>query len=290
MTSRRRCARSARFRWSAPAPAPSPRKASTTTPGVLRVEVGAAGAVQHRDGRLFVRAPLRATATLGACLVWRSSTTDRATCARPSAPLRPGRRGRRGDHRPQAALECRRSRRPRGRRVRRVHGRARGGRGRPDHRRRLAGGRPVLGICVGMQSCSTGASSTACAPRAAGEWPGTVERLDAPTSCRTWAGTPCARRRQSLFAGLDAETRFYFVHSYAVRKWELAGGPPPAGRWSPGPTTASLRRRGRERAAVSHPVPPGEVRRRRCHLLENWLATLSTEPGARLRPDGVDRA
>ncbi len=46
--------------------------------------------------------------------------------------------------------------------------------------RRLAGGRPVLGICVGMQvlfeyGAEHGVVSEGCA-----EWPGTVERLKAP--------------------------------------------------------------------------------------------------------------
>ncbi len=30
-----------------------------------------------------------------------------------------------------------------------------------------------------------------------------------------------APAESDLFAGLDADTRFYFVHSYAVQKWEL---------------------------------------------------------------------
>ena len=40
-------------------------------------------------------------------------------------------------------------------------------------------------------------------------------------SCRTWAGTPSRPPDGSaLFAGIEDE-RFYFVHSYAARRWEL---------------------------------------------------------------------
>ena len=42
--------------------------------------------------------------------------------------------------------------------------------------------------------------------------------------CRTWAGTPSTVSAGSkLFAGLDAGTRFYFVHSYAAHHTSGAG-------------------------------------------------------------------
>ena len=61
--------------------------------------------------------------------------------------------------------------------------------------RRLAGGRPVLGICVGMQVLfETGDEHGVRIPglrRVAGHGrPGWPRRC-----CRTWAGTRCARRR-----------------------------------------------------------------------------------------------
>ncbi|MFI6446984.1 imidazole glycerol phosphate synthase subunit HisH [Kitasatospora sp. NPDC050543] len=87
--------------------------------------------------------------------------------------------------------------------------------------RRLAGGRPVLGICVGMQilferGVEHGVETAGC-----DEWPGTVEPLDAPIIPHMGWNTVQAPGNSRLFAGLDADTRFYFVHSYGVRRWEL---------------------------------------------------------------------
>jgi glutamine amidotransferase len=45
---------------------------------------------------------------------------------------------------------------------------------------RLAGGRPVLGICVGMQILFEYGVEHGVASEGCGEWPGTVERLQAP--------------------------------------------------------------------------------------------------------------
>ena len=86
--------------------------------------------------------------------------------------------------------------------------------------RRLAGGRPVLGICVGMQilfetGVEHGVTTTGCA-----EWPGTVERLQAPVVPHMGWNTVEAPSDSRLFAGLEDE-RFYFVHSYGVRDWTL---------------------------------------------------------------------
>ena len=87
--------------------------------------------------------------------------------------------------------------------------------------RRLAGGRPVLGVCVGMQilfarGVEHGEQTAGC-----GEWPGTVEPLHAPVVPHMGWNTVDAPAGSTLFAGLDADARFYFVHSYGVRHWEL---------------------------------------------------------------------
>ncbi|MFF7631738.1 imidazole glycerol phosphate synthase subunit HisH [Kitasatospora sp. NPDC008050] len=87
--------------------------------------------------------------------------------------------------------------------------------------RRLAGGRPVLGICVGMQilferGVEHGVETAGC-----DEWPGTVEPLDAPVVPHMGWNTVSWPERSRLFAGMDPEARFYFVHSYGVRRWEL---------------------------------------------------------------------
>jgi glutamine amidotransferase len=81
---------------------------------------------------------------------------------------------------------------------------------------RLAAGRPVLGVCVGMQilfarGVEFGVQSTGC-----GQWPGAVTRLDAPVVPHMGWNVVDAAPGSRLFKGIDADTRFYFVHSYAA--------------------------------------------------------------------------
>ena len=85
---------------------------------------------------------------------------------------------------------------------------------------RLAGSSPVLGVCVGMQilfdrGVEFGVESTGC-----GQWPGAVTRLDAPVIPHMGWNVVQAGDGSRLFAGLDRDTRFYFVHSYAAQRWE----------------------------------------------------------------------
>jgi glutamine amidotransferase len=86
--------------------------------------------------------------------------------------------------------------------------------------RRLAGGRPVLGICVGMQILFEHGAEHGVTTEGCGEWPGTVERLQAPVVPHMGWNTVQVPDGSTLFAGLEDE-RFYFVHSYAARRWEL---------------------------------------------------------------------
>ena len=84
---------------------------------------------------------------------------------------------------------------------------------------RLQRGRPVLGVCVGMQILFTrgvefGVESTGC-----GQWPGAVTRLDAPVIPHMGWNVVDAAQDSTLFRGLDPQTRFYFVHSYAAQEW-----------------------------------------------------------------------
>src|SRR5687767_105572 len=86
---------------------------------------------------------------------------------------------------------------------------------------RLAGGRPVLGVCVGMQVMFDGSDEPSAAPQEGlGEWPGIVARLDAAVVPHMGWSTIRAPERTRLFAGITEE-RFYFVHSYAVAYWHL---------------------------------------------------------------------
>lgn len=85
---------------------------------------------------------------------------------------------------------------------------------------RIAHNRPVLGVCVGMQILFTrgvefGVESSGC-----GQWPGAVTRLDAPVIPHMGWNVVDAAPNSVLFNGLDADTRFYFVHSYAAQAWE----------------------------------------------------------------------
>ncbi len=132
---------------------------------------------------------------------------------------------------------------------------------------RLSGGRPVLGVCVGMQVLFDGSDEPSEVRREGlGEWPGTVARLRADVIPHMGWATVDPPADTRLFAGVESE-RFYFVHSYAVQDWVLE---PPTGPFAAvapeghlGRARWTLRRRGRERPVVGDPVPPREVRRRR---------------------------
>lgn len=141
--------------------------------------------------------------------------------------------------------------------------------------RRLAGGRPVLGICVGMQilferGVEFGVEADGC-----GEWPGTVDQLKADVLPHMGWNTVQAPDNSTLFAGIDADTRYYFVHSYAVQKWELPTPEriaPPALTWADhgGPFLAAVEN-GALSATQFHPEKSGDAG---AALLENWVKSL----------------
>jgi len=140
--------------------------------------------------------------------------------------------------------------------------------------RRLAGGRPVLGICVGMQilfakGVEHGVTTEGCA-----EWPGTVDRLDAPVLPHMGWNTVDAPAESVLFRGIDADARFYFVHSYAVRRWELEPGrfTAPLVTWAEhGDRFVAAVENGPLCATQFHPEKSGDAG---AELLRNWLSTL----------------
>ena len=80
--------------------------------------------------------------------------------------------------------------------------------------RRLAGGRPVLGICVGMQVLFERGVERGVDTEGLGEWPGVVTELDAPVLPHMGWNTVEAGEGSRLFRGIEDE-RFYFVHSFA---------------------------------------------------------------------------
>ncbi|HEX5858622.1 MAG TPA: imidazole glycerol phosphate synthase subunit HisH [Microbacterium sp.] len=86
--------------------------------------------------------------------------------------------------------------------------------------RRLAGGQPVLGICVGMQVLFDMGVERGVDTEGMGEWPGAVTELDAPVLPHMGWNTVDPDEGTRLFRGIQDE-RFYFVHSFAAQKWLL---------------------------------------------------------------------
>ncbi|MGH3717548.1 MAG: imidazole glycerol phosphate synthase subunit HisH [Pseudonocardiaceae bacterium] len=141
--------------------------------------------------------------------------------------------------------------------------------------RRLAGGRPVLAICVGMQVLFSRGVEHGVRTDGCGEWPGTVEQLKADVLPHMGWNTVAPPVGSRLFAGLDAHARFYFVHSYAARRWELESAEPlapPLVTWAEhGEPFVAAVENGPLWATQFHPEKSGDAG---AHLLRNWLETL----------------
>ncbi len=146
--------------------------------------------------------------------------------------------------------------------------------------RRLAGGRAVLGICVGMQTLfetgvEHGVTTEGCA-----EWPGTVERIQAPVVPHMGWNTVEVPAGSVLFEGVAGE-RFYFVHSYGVRDWTLVTNDrtrSPLVTWAETGSTPGAGDRfvaavenGPLCATQFHPEKSGDAGAR---LLVNWVGSL----------------
>ena len=141
--------------------------------------------------------------------------------------------------------------------------------------RRLAGGRPVLGICVGMQVLFTEGIERGVDSQGLGEWPGTVEPLEADVVPHMGWNTVDAAENSVLFEGIRDE-RFYFVHSYAAQQWELTEEVthrPPLVTWAQhGSRFVAAVENGPLSATQFHPEKSGDAGIR---LLSNWLGTLT---------------
>ena len=144
--------------------------------------------------------------------------------------------------------------------------------------RRLSGGRPVLGICVGMQVMFDAGDEHGEHTEGLAEWPGVVDRLEAPVVPHMGWDTVEPPAGSALFDGVEDE-RFYFVHSYAARSFSLGTDEPVDGRFKPPKVTWSDHG-GRFVAAVEngplsatqfHPEKSGDAG---AQLLRNWLGTL----------------
>jgi glutamine amidotransferase len=134
-------------------------------------------------------------------------------------------------------------------------------------RERAAAGRPVLGICVGMQVLYAAGEEHGVRTAGIGVLPGEVVQLSAPILPHMGWNTVSPPTQSALFAGV-ADERFYFVHSYAAR---------PDGD---GETTATHGERfvaaveaGPLCATQFHPEKSGAAG---LGLLRNWVSSLTT--------------
>lgn len=137
--------------------------------------------------------------------------------------------------------------------------------------RRLAGGRPVLGICVGMQVLFEEGIEHGERTEGLGEWPGVVDRLEAdvvPHMGWSPVEVPAGSR---LLAGLEDE-RFYFVHSYAARSFPLleqSPRTPPLVTWAEhGGRFVAAVENGPLAATQFHPEKSGDAG---AALLSRWI-------------------
>ena len=135
---------------------------------------------------------------------------------------------------------------------------------------RITAGRPVLGVCVGMQilfarGVEFGVESNGC-----GQWPGAVTRLDAPVIPHMGWNVAAAAPGSALFKGLDADARFYFVHSYAAQRWE--GGSEALLTWAThGVPFLAAVEDGPLAATQFHPEKSGDAG---AAVLSNWVEGL----------------
>lgn len=141
--------------------------------------------------------------------------------------------------------------------------------------RRVAGGRAVLGICVGLQVLFEDSVEHNTRVPGMGEWPGTVERLKADVVPHMGWNTVSAPEGSVLFDGIAGE-RFYFVHSYGVQDWKFdvtqPAMKPPQVTWSNhgGPFIAAVEN-GPLSATQFHPEKSGDAG---AQLLRNWIGGL----------------
>ena len=133
---------------------------------------------------------------------------------------------------------------------------------------RISRERPVLGICVGMQVLFSRGVEHGHDAVGLGVFTGVVERLHAPVLPHMGWNTVEAGADSGLFTGIGDE-RFYFVHSYGVRKF---ADPATITSWTThGEPFVAAVERGPVSATQFHPEKSGDAG---VALLRNWLSSL----------------
>ncbi len=139
--------------------------------------------------------------------------------------------------------------------------------------KRLVAGKPVMGICVGLQVMFEHGAEHGIETDGLGQWRGTVELLDAPLVPHIGWNTVTPPADSRLFDGISEE-RFYFVHSYGVQDWRYDGLgpiPSPVPTWSEyGCKFVAAVENGPLTATQFHPEKSGQAG---IQLLTNWLNT-----------------
>jgi glutamine amidotransferase len=136
----------------------------------------------------------------------------------------------------------------------------------PMIRDRVESGRPVLGICVGMQVLFDAGDEHGVVTKGLGLLPGEVRRLTASVLPHMGWNTVAPPAASALFAGLPADTRFYFVHSYAATATDGL-----VTMAEHGQSFVAAVEKGPLCATQFHPEKSGDAG---AQLLANWLAAV----------------